>query len=170
VWVSEAIFGKTPPPPPANVPAIEPTPPESPKATIRQKLEAHRSDANCAACHEKIDPLGIAWDNYDAIGQWRTKESVASGSGEDPTIDPSGVLPDGRRFGDSVEFKRLLLEDRDEVTRGLIEHLCTYALRRVLTVDDTDDLKKIENEAKTSGYRIRDIVRAVATSDLLKKR
>ena len=170
VWVSEAIFGKTPPPPPANVPAIEPTPPESPKATIRQKLEAHRSDANCAACHEKIDPLGIAWDNYDAIGQWRTKETVASGSGEDPTIDPSGVLPDGRRFGDSVEFKRLLLEDRDEVTRGLIEHLCTYALRRVLTVDDTDDLKKIENEAKTSGYRIRDIVRAVATSDLLKKR
>jgi PAS domain-containing protein len=170
VWVSEAIFGKTPPPPPANVPAIEPTPPESPKATIRQKLEAHRSDANCAACHEKIDPLGIAWDNYDAIGQWRTKETVASGSGEDPTIDPSGVLPDGRRFGDSVEFKRLLLEDRDEVARGLIEHLCTYALRRVLTVDDTDDLKKIENEAKTSGYRIRDIVRAVATSDLLKKR
>jgi hypothetical protein len=170
VWLSEAILGKTPPPPPANVPAIEPTPPQSPKATIRQKLEAHRSDANCAACHEKIDPLGIAWDNYDAIGQWRTKELVASGLGEDPSIDPSGVLADGRRFNDPIEFKRLLLEDRDKVARALIEHLCTYALRRVLTVDDSEDLQKIENEAKRNDYRIRDLVRAVAMSDLLRKR
>ena len=117
VWVSEAIFGKTPPPPPANVSAIEPSPPESPKATLRQKIEAHRNNANCAACHAKIDPLGLAWDNYDAIGQWRTREKVAQGVGKDPAIDPSGVLPDGRPFKDSVQFKRLLLEDREQVAR-----------------------------------------------------
>jgi mono/diheme cytochrome c family protein len=112
VWVSEAIFGKTPPPPPANVSAIEPSPPESPKATLRQKIEAHRNNASCAACHAKIDPLGLAWDNYDAIGQWRTREHVPKGTGEDPLIDASGVLPDGRLFQDSVQFKQLLLADR----------------------------------------------------------
>lgn len=170
VWVSEAIFGKTPPPPPANVDPIEPNPPDSPKATIRQQIEAHRSHASCAACHAKIDHFGIALDNYDAIGQWRTREKVAKGIGEDPLVDASGVMPDGRSFQDSVQFKRLLLEDRDQIARALIEHLCTYALRRVLTVDDQDDLKSIMAEAKKNQYRVRDIVRGVALSDLIRKR
>ena len=170
VWVSEAIFGKTPPPPPANVSAIEPSPPESPKATLRQKIEAHRNNANCAACHAKIDPLGLAWDNYDAIGQWRTLEKVAQGRGADPMIDPSGVMPDGRTFKDANEFKRLLLEDHEKVALAFIEHLCTYALRRVLTVDDQEDLKAIEAEAKKNQFRVKDIVRAVALSDLIRKR
>jgi hypothetical protein len=170
VWVSEAIFGKTPPPPPANVSAIEPSPPESPKATLRQKIEAHRNNANCAACHAKIDPLGLAWDNYDAIGQWRTLEKVAQGRGADPMIDPSGLMPDGRAFKDANDFKRLLLEDHEKVARAFIEHLCTYALRRVLTVDDQEDLKAIEAEAKKNQFRVKDIVRAVALSDLIRKR
>lgn len=170
VWVSEAIFGKTPPPPPANVSAIEPSPPESPKATLRQKIEAHRNNASCAACHAKIDPLGLAWDNYDAIGQWRTHEKVAQGVGKDPVIDPSGVLPDGRPFNDPVQFKRLLLEDREQIARAFIEQLSTYALRRVLSVDDEDDLKAIEAEAKKHDYRVKEIVRAVALSNLMRKR
>jgi hypothetical protein len=170
VWFSEAIFGKTPPPPPANVSAIEPSPPESPKATLRQKIEAHRNNASCAACHAKIDPLGLAWDNYDAIGQWRTHEKVAQGVGKDPLIDPSGVLPDGRAFKDSVEFKKLLLEDREPIARAFIEQLSTYALRRVLTVDDEDDLAAITAEAKKYDFRVRDMIRAVALSDLLRKR
>lgn len=170
VWLSEVILGKTPPPPPANVPAIEPNPPKSPKATLRDKLEAHRNDVNCAACHAKIDPLGLAWDNYDAIGQWRTHEKVGAGLGADPLINPSGLMPDDRPFKDANEFKRLLLEDRDAVAHAFIEHLCTYGLRRALTVDDEDELKAIEAEAKKKDYRIKDIVRAVALSDLLKKR
>ncbi len=170
VWVSEAIFGKTPPPPPANVDPIEPTPPEGAKVTLRQKIEAHRNHASCAACHAKLDPLGLAWDNYDAIGQWRTREKVPQGRGEDPLIDPSGELPDGRKFADSVEFKRLLLDNREQVARAFIEHLCTYALRRVLTIDDHDDLREIETVAKASEYRVKDIVRAVALSKLLRKR
>ncbi len=170
VLISEAILGKTPPPPPANVDPIEPNPPESPKATIRQKIEAHRANANCAACHAKIDPLGIAWDNYDAIGQWRTHEKVPQGTGADPAIDSSGAMPDGRLFKDSVQFKQLLIEDRDQVAKAFIEHLCTYALRRVLTVDDQDDLKAIALEAKKNQYRTKDIVRAVALSDLIRKR
>lgn len=170
VWLSETILGKTPPPPPANVPAIEPNPPKSPKATLRDKLEAHRNDVNCAACHAKIDPLGLAWDNYDAIGQWRTREMIAAGLGEDPLINPAGLMPDGRAFEDASDFKRLLIDDRDKVARAFIEHLCTYALRRVLTVDDQDDLNAIEVEVKRSQYRVRDIVHAVALSDLIRKR
>ena len=79
-------------------------------------------------------------------------------------------MPDGRSFQDSVEFKRLLLEDREQVARALIEHLCTYALRRVLTVDDEDDLNAIAAAAKQYDYRVQDLIRAVALSDLLRKR
>ena len=170
VWLSETILGKTPPPPPANVPAIEPNPPQSPKATLREKLEAHRNDANCAACHARIDPLGIAWDNYDAIGQWRTREKVAAGVGEDPAVNPTGVMPDGRTFKDAEEFKQRLLEDRDKVARAFIEHLCTYGLRRALAFDDQEDVDAIQTEAKKNQYRVKDIVRAVALSDLMRKR
>jgi len=170
VWISEVVLGKTPPPPPANVPAIEPNPPQNPKATLREKIEAHRNDANCAACHAKIDPLGLAWDNYDAIGQWRTHEKVAVGLGADPLVNPSGEMPDGRAFKDATDFKQRLLEDRDKVARAFIEHLCTYGLRRVLSVDDQDDLNAIAVEAKKNQYRVKDIVRAVALSELMRKR
>lgn len=170
VWISEVIFNRTPPPPPANVNAIEPNPPESPKATLRQKIEAHRNSASCAACHANIDPLGLVWDNYDAIGQWRTRERVAKGVGEDPLIDPSGTMPDGRSFSDCVQFKRLLIDSRDQIARAFIEHLCTYALRRVLTVDDQEEIQSITAEAKKNDYRVKDIVRAVALSNLIRKR
>ena len=170
VWLSESIFNKTPPPPPANVEPIEPTPPDSPKATIRQKIKVHATDASCAACHANIDPLGLAWDNYDAIGQWRIREKVTHGLGEDPLVDPSGLMPDGRPFKDASDFKRLLIDDRDKVARAFIEQLCTYALRRVLTVDDTDDIQSIVEEASRNHYGVRDIVRAVALSDLMRKR
>ena len=145
VWVSEAIFGKTPPPPPANVDPIEPNPPDSPKATIRQKIEAHAQNANCAACHRNIDPLGLAFDQYDAIGQWRTHERVEKGKGDDPPVNPSGTLPDGRAFSDAAEFKELLLDDREEIAA-------------------------IVEQAKGKEYRLKDVVRAVALSDLMQKR
>ena len=170
VWLSDAILGKTPPPPPANVPAIEPPTPQSPKASLRDKIAAHAQNPNCAACHAKIDPLGLAWDNYDAIGQWRTQEKVAAGTGADPLIRADGTMPDGRTFKDSVGFKQLLLSDRDAVVRAFVEHLCTYALRRVLTFDDKQDVDAIVAEAKKHDYRIKDVVRAVAASELMRKR
>lgn len=170
VWLSEAIFNKTPPPPPANVDPIEPIPPTGTKITIRQRIEAHAKNASCAACHRNIDPFGLAFDQYDAVGQWRTRELVPTGVGENPVVDATGAMPDGRSFKDSVQFKQLLIEDRDRIARAFIEHLCTYALRRVLTVDDQDDLKQIEAEAKKSQYRVKDIIRAVALSGLIQKR
>ena len=170
VWLSETIFNKTPPAPPANVDPIEPVPPQGEKITIRQRMEAHTKDPNCAACHKSIDPLGLAFDQYDAIGQWRTHEHIPTGVGKNPPVDASGTLTDGRTFNDSVEFKKLLLGDRQRFARAFIEHLCTYALRRVLTVDDKDDVSAIAEEAKKKNFQIKDIVRAVAVSDLLRKR
>lgn len=170
VWLSEVVLGKTPPPPPANVDPIEPVPPEGEKVTIRQRLEVHAQNANCAACHARIDPLGLAWDNYDAIGQWRTRERVESGKGQDPPVNASGAMPDGRTFNNADDFKRLLLEDRDKLARAFIEHLSTYALRRPIAFDDQDDLNTIQTKAKKSNYKIKDIVRAVALSELMRKR
>ena len=170
VWISEAIFGKSPPPPPANVDPIEPNPPDQPKATIRQKLEAHAKDANCAACHRNIDPLGLAFDQFDAIGQWRTHEHVGKGTGANPPVNAAGTLPDGRPFRDAAQFKQLLLTDRDRFLKAFVEHLCTYGLRRVLTVDDREAVQSIVEEAKRGQYRLKDIVRAVAVSDLFQKR
>lgn len=170
VWLSEVILNKTPPPPPANVDPIEPVPPEGGKVTVRQRLEAHATNANCASCHANIDPFGFAWENYDAIGQWREHEQVPKGKGENPVVDASGVMPGGRPFKDANEFKQLLLEDRDKVARAFIEQLSIYALRRVLTFDDEDDLNAIQAEANKSDYRVKDIIRAVALSDLIKKR
>ncbi|MCA9106687.1 MAG: DUF1592 domain-containing protein, partial [Planctomycetales bacterium] len=170
VWVSEVMFNRTPPPPPANVDPIEPIPPEGNKITIRQRIETHASNASCAACHRTIDPLGLAFDQYDAIGQWRTHELVPTGIGEDPPVDASGMMPDGRSFADSVEFKRLLIQDRERFVQAFVEHLSTYALRRVLTVDDRQGVQAIVDEALENQYGVKDIVRAVARSELIRKR
>ena len=170
VWISEVIFGKTPPPPPANVDAIEPNPPDSPKATLREKLQAHAKNPSCAACHRRIDPLGLAFDHYDAIGQWRTHERVEQGTGEDPIVDASGYLPDGRSFTDAESFKNCLIEDRDLFLRAFIEHLATYALRRVLSVDDREEIDLIFQQARQNDYGLKEIVRAVALSPMMQKR
>ena len=169
-WVLETIFNKPPPPPPANVKPIEPTPPGQPKATLRMKLEAHVSDANCAACHRKIDPLGLAFDNYDAVGRWRTAEKIKEGSGEDPKIDASGELPDGRKFAGGAELKRLLLADTDKFAAAFTEKLATYALRRAMTFDDRQALAALTAQSKTLEYRLPAIIEGLVMSDLFQQR
>jgi len=169
-WVSEAIFGRTPPPPPPNVEPLEPVPSDKPKATIREQLAAHSTNATCASCHAKIDPLGMAFDNFDAIGRWRTHERVEGGAGEDPLVDASGTLPDGRSFAGPAEFKRLLAESPDTFARAFVEQLATYALRRVMTVDDAAALDAIVARSKADGYRLQSLVRSLALSDLFKRR
>ena len=168
VWVSESIFGKSPPPPPANVEPI-PTNPTGPKATLRKKLEAHIHDANCAACHAKIDPLGLAFENYDAIGRWRTEE-VTDGVGANPKVTAAGKLPDGREYANADEFKKLLLADLDAFNLTFIEKLATYGLRRSMSFSDRDDLKAIAAASKAKDYRLSDIVETLVCSALFQKR
>lgn len=170
VWVSEAIFGRTPPPPPPNVEPLEPTPSNQPKATIRMQLEAHATHAICASCHQKVDPLGLAFDNYDAIGRWRMTERVAGGQGADPPVNASGKLPDGRSFNGVEDFKQLLTQDVDRFAEAFAEQLATYALRRVMTIDDLEQIKAITVASKSDGYKLRTVIEQLIVSDLFLKR
>ena len=170
VWVSEAIFGKTPNPPPPNVDPIEPNPPESPRATIRMKLEAHTKHASCASCHKHIDPLGFAFDNYNALGQWRLIEEVQHGQGKHPDVDASGKLPDGRSFSGPAEFKKILCENLEPIAHAVVEKLATYALRRAMTVDDREAIENIVSSCSEKDYRMRDLFEAFVTSPLFLKR
>lgn len=169
-WLSEAIFGKTPPPPPANVDPIEPNPVDSPKATLRMKLEAHKHDKTCASCHRKIDPLGLAFDNYDAIGRWRTHEVTKEGLGANPRVDASGELPDGRKFADADQFKKLLLADIEVFNHAFIEKLATYGLRRTMTFEDRKNLEAVAAASRKADYEVRAIVESLITSDLFQNR
>ena len=170
IWVSEAIFGRTPPPPPPNVEPLEPTPSNKPKATIRDQLQAHATHATCASCHRKIDPLGFAFDNYDAVGRWRTHEKVAGGLGDDPPVVASGAFTDGRQYDGPESFKKLMAADLDRFAEAFIEQLATYALRRVLTVDDAPAIKAIATKSKPDQYRLRSLVEDLVLSDLFQKR
>lgn len=170
VWVSEAIFGRTPPPPPPNVEPLEPTPSNKPKATIRDQLQAHATHATCSACHQKIDPLGFAFDNYDAIGRWRATEKVAGGLGDDPPVNASGAFSDGRKYDGPETFKQLLDQDLDRFAEAFIEQLATYALRRVMTIDDAPQIKSIAVASKQDNYRLQTVLKNIVTSSLFIKR
>ncbi len=170
VWISEAIFGRTPPSPPPNVEPLAPTPSNKPKATLRQQLEAHTTHTVCASCHRKIDPLGFALDNYNAIGQWRTVERVRGGQGENPPVVSGGELPDSRKFNSPEEFKQLLAQDIHRFAEAFIEQLATYALRRVMTIDDRDQIKAIVAASKKDDFRIRTVIENLVTSELFQKR
>lgn len=169
-WVSESILGKSPPPPPANVKPIEPTPAMSPKATIRMKLDAHKSAPNCASCHRRIDPLGFAFDHFDAIGRWRTEEVVSDGAGQNPRVDASGQLPDGRQFADAAAFKKLLLADIDRFNVAFIEKLALFALRRTTTLSDRAALNAIADKSQAADYRLATLIEEFVLSDLFLQR
>jgi hypothetical protein len=169
VWLSEAIFNRTPPSPPPNVEPLEPTPEDSPKATIRMQLEAHATHSTCASCHKKIDPLGFAFENYDAIGRWRTQEET-TGKGENPAVSAAGELPDGRKFDGPEEFKTLLVEDQDRFAEAFTEQLATYALRRVMTIDDAAQIRALAAAVKADDYRLKSLIENFVLSDLFRKR
>lgn len=170
VWVSEAIFARTPPPPPPNVEPLAPTPSNKPKATIRQQLEAHATNATCASCHRNIDPLGFAFDNFDAIGRWRTREQVQGGQGDDPLIDASGMLPNGRAFKGPNDFRQQLTLEIDRFAEAFVEQLATFALRRVMTIDDAEQIRAIAAASKKDGYRLRTVIENLVMSELFQKR
>ncbi|HWE04434.1 MAG TPA: DUF1592 domain-containing protein [Tepidisphaeraceae bacterium] len=169
-WILESMLGKPPPPPPANVKPIETTPVTQPKATLRMKLAAHQSNPTCASCHRKIDPLGLAFDNYDAIGRWRVQEEVRDGSGENPKVDASGELIDGRKFNDAEGLKKILLADLDKFNAAFVEKLATFALRRSMTIDDRAALAGLARESKAADYRLEPIIEDLVLSDLFQRR
>ena len=114
--------------------------------------------------------MGLAFENFDAIGQWRETERVEGGTGANPPVDASGKLPEGKAFSGPAEFKKLLAEDDERLAKAFVEQLATYALRRLVTVDDREGIDKIVSSSKPGGYRLQDLVRGLVLSDLFRKR
>ena len=172
VWFSESILGRVPPPsPPANVEPIEPTPVDAREGDRAHATRGARERPELRGVpRAKTDPLGFAFENYDAIGRWRTEEHVPTGVGANPPVDASGELPDGRSFSTPTEFQALLLDDIDRFNAAFVEKLATYALRRPMGVDDRDQLERIASAAAARDYRLRDLVQALVLSDLFQGR
>jgi len=147
-WVLEEILGTPPPPPPPMVKGLPPDDAPKESRTFRQQLEAHRQKPECAACHQRMDPLGFGLENFDAIGRWRTE------IGNQP-VDASGTLVTGERFTGPAELKRLLLEAKRQFVRNLTEKMLAYALGRGLERYDFPTVKRLsetvlEHECRSS--------------------
>ncbi len=166
VWLGQRILGVDIPPPPSAVPAIEPD--IRGAKTIRDQLEKHRDDPNCASCHVDIDPPGFALETFDPAGRWRDNyESTArGGTRHSLPIDPSGVLADGRRFQNLEEFQRLVCDRPEDLARNVAEKLIQYGTGADITFADRDEIAAITAQAATDNYGFRSILDAVITSPI----
>ena len=159
-WVNAVIFNDPPEPPPADVPPLpESNAEELAKLTIRERLAAHRKRADCAGCHNRIDPLGFALENYGPTGVWRDKYE----NGRD--VDVSGVLFNQHKFESVVEFKRLILQEKQRFIRGFASHLLSYALGRELGPADSPALDDMTTQAMAGKDQLRAVLKSVAMSE-----
>jgi hypothetical protein len=155
-WVLDAILGTPPLPPPPNVPALEEHAGAAPK-TIRERLAQHRADPTCAGCHSRIDPLGFALENYDALGQWRTEDAGQP-------IDNSGELPDGTKFEGPDQLRAVLMQKKDLFVRNLTNRMLGFALGRGLTRQDSCTVDSIIAQLAANGYKSQALIEAIAMS------
>jgi hypothetical protein len=155
-WILENILNAPPPPPPPNVPSLDEHV-VGKSASLREQLEKHRANATCASCHARMDPLGFAFENFDAIGRWREKD------GSFP-IETSGTMPDGRSFKDHAELRTLLKADASAFTECLTAKMLTYALGRGLERRDREAVKAIAQRVSREGYRFSSLIREIVQS------
>ena len=158
-WILENLLNTPPPPPPPDVPNLDEKAVGS-TASMRQQLEAHRTNPVCNACHARMDPLGFGLENFDAIGRWRTKD------GKFP-IDATGKLPNGKTFNAPDGLKRLLLADKQAFTKCLAEKLMTYALGRGLEESDGPAVQSIVTETAAQGYKFSALVDSLVSHALI---
>ena len=156
-WILENLLGTPPPPPPPDVPELKAAPHGKP-LSLREQMQEHRSNPTCAACHARMDPIGFALENYDAVGQWRTKDAGAP-------IDASGRLPDGTEFTGPDGLRQLLMTKyRDDFVRTATEKLLTYALGRGIEYYDGPTIRSIDRDAARDNYRMSSLILAVVKS------
>lgn len=155
-YVLNNILGTPPPPPPPNVPALDEAS-VGQNASLREQMEAHRSDPACATCHSRMDALGFGLENYDAIGQWRTED------GEFP-VDSSGVLPSGESFESPKELSRILQQQLPVFARNVTEKMLTYALGRGLEPFDRVTVNKLMDGLEKDDYRFQTLIHEVVQS------
>ena len=158
-WLAGVIFNSPPPPPPADVPPLPKVDKEDEGLTLRQRFSDHRERADCAGCHEKLDPLGFALENFDPVGRWRA--DYESGL----RVDSEGVLFRRHEFGDVVEFKDAILKEKERFVRALGGHMLTFALGRELGPADSPALDEIAKKVSTEEYRMKALIKAVVQSE-----
>lgn len=162
-WILENILGTPPPPPPPGVEELKDDKESVLSGSLRQRMEQHRANPNCATCHQRMDPLGFGFENFDAIGGWRTKEGKHA-------IDPSGTLPNGQSFKGPVELRAILKTRQQAFARCLAEKLLTYALGRGVERYDRCTLDDIVKSADKDNFKFSRLVIDIAKSDPFQKR
>ena len=159
-WINAVIFNDPPEPPPADVPPLpEANNEELAKLTIRERLAAHRERKDCAGCHNKIDPMGFAMENYGPTGVWRDKYE----NGRE--VDVSGVLFNQYEFKTFPEFKEIIIKEKDRFVRGFISHLLSYALSRELGPADSPALDEMTDRVMAGEDSMRAVLKSIAMSD-----
>ncbi len=183
-FVMARLLGQTPEPPPPNVPAIEPD--VRGAKSIRDQLEKHRADAACASCHAKMDPPGFALESFDVIGGFRTRyRSIGVGDNAPrgsidpfigisfrlgPNVDPSGELPDGRKFKDITEFQELIAVDRGKLLKNLAQQFTIYATGRNVAFSDRAAISAIVDGTQKKGGGVRTLLHELIQSEVFQTR
>lgn len=155
-WILDNILAAPPPPPPPNVPTLNEAK-NGKTLTVRQQMELHRANPVCASCHTKMDPLGLALENYDAVGKWR-----AGYAGQ--ALDVSAVMPDGTKFEGPKGLQGILLSRKDQFIEAMTERLMTYALGRGVESYDMPAVRSVRDQAAKDDYRMQTIILGIVQS------
>jgi hypothetical protein len=162
-WILEQILGAPPPSPPPNVPELPEKEKDVAAASLRQRMEVHRRNPACANCHARMDALGFALENFNAVGAFRTKDGSF-------TIDASGEFADGTKFTGPVELKAMVMKHKEEFTRCLTEKLLIYAIGRGLEPYDRPTVERIVKALPARDYKFSVLVGEIVRSDAFRKR
>jgi mono/diheme cytochrome c family protein len=156
-WILENILGAPPPPPPPDVPPLQEKKDGGKALTLRERMEQHRANPVCASCHARMDPLGFALENFDATGQWRTREDGVP-------IDASAVLPDGTKFEGPAGLRGMLLSQPEQIATAVTEKLLIYALGRGIDYYDAPTVRGIVRESARTKYTLQSLILGIAKS------
>ncbi len=168
VWILKTLLATDPGLPVANAGEIAPKVPGIDKATVRQRLEIHRTLPQCARCHDKIDPLGFALENFNASGAWRDQEGFGYKGRidkNDPRIDASSRMPDGRKIEGVAGLQQAMLEQDSLFLKSLVNRLATYALGRELGLADQPMVDQLVQEMRRSGTTVRALLKAIVATE-----
>jgi hypothetical protein len=157
-WILENVLGTPPPPPPPNVPALKEKGINGQLLSMRERMVQHRADPACSGCHTRMDPLGFAMENFDAVGRWRT---IAENGG---SLDVSGALPDGTKFNGPAELRALLVKNPEQFVTVVAEKLLVYALGRGLDYRDAPAVRKMVRGAASDNYSFESLVLGLVKS------
>jgi hypothetical protein len=160
VWMLKRILDDPPPPPPPNVPQVDLTNPEILKMTVKERIADHRDKPACSSCHSRIDPWGIAFENYDALGAFRT-------SIQNKPVDATAELFNRQKLAGIDGLKRYLLTDRqDQFARAMVHKLTSYALGRPLSFADRADIDGLTARFRKQGDGLLDLINLIVRSDI----